>query len=157
MIEEAEIASVEPSLSPAAPIVSGQSDRRSPSRQIFVATSAATSSDAGTPAESDADSNAYARTTLADALAAPRHGLISMPSDEASGTESEPEPPVVSKSATLSVSSREVIRKYFSEAQPISLSRGHPTVAFNREQIEHILKVVADETARPFSKCSIAW
>ena len=31
---------------------------------------------------------------------------------------------------------------------PISLPRGHATVAFNRNQIEHILKVVADETAR---------
>ena len=139
---------MEPSLSSAAPIVSGQSDLRSPPRQIVAATSAATSSDAGTPAESDADSNAYARSTLADALAAPRHRLISMPSDEPSGTELEPEPPVASTLATLSVSRREVIRKCFSEAQPISLPRGHSNVAFNRDQIEHIMKVVADETAR---------
>ena len=137
VIEEAEISSVEPSLSSAAPILSGQSDLRSPSRQIVAATSAATSSDAGTPVESDADSNAYARSTLADASAVPRQRLISLPSDEASGTELEPEPPVASTSATLSVSSREVIRKYFSEAQPRSLPRGHPTVAFNRNQIEH--------------------
>ena len=116
MTEEAEISSVERSLSSAALIVSGQSDLRSPSRQIVAATSAATSSYAGIPAESDADSNAYARSTLAYDLAAPRPRLISLPGDEASGTESEPEPPVASKSATLSVSSREVIHKYFSEA-----------------------------------------
>ena len=71
-----------------------------------------------------------------------------MPSDEASGTDSEPEQPVVSKPATLSISSREIIRKHFAEAQPINLPLGHPTVAFNREQIGHILKVVGDETAR---------
>ena len=147
VIEEAEIYSVEPSLSSAAPKASGQSDLKSPSRQVVAANFATTSSDAVTPVESDADSNAYARSTLTDTLSAPQPRLISLPSDEGSSNDSEPEPPVASKSATLSVTSREVIRKYFSESQPISPPRGHPTVAFNRDQIEHILKVVADETA----------
>ena len=147
VIEEAEISSVEPSITFAVPEASGQSDLESPSRQVAAANIATTSSDAVTPVESDADYNAYARSTLADALSAPQPRLVRLPSDEASGTDSEPEPPAASKSATLYVTSREVIRKYFSESQPISLPRGHPTVAFNRDQIEHILKVVADETA----------
>ena len=148
VIEEAEISSVEPSVISAFPKASGQSDLKSPSRQVVAANFATTSSDAVTPVESDADSNAYARSPLTDALSAPQPRLIRLPSDEASGTDSKPEPPAASKSATLSFTSREVIRKYFSESQPISLPRGHPTVAFNRDQIEHILKVVADETAR---------
>ena len=148
VIEEAEISSVELSITSAVPEASGQSDLKSPSRQVAAANFATTSSDAVTPVESDADSNTYARSTLADALSAPQPRLVRLPSDKASGTDSEPEPPAASKSATLSVTSREVIRKYFSESQPISLPRGHPTVAFNCDQIEHILKVVADETAR---------
>ena len=148
VIEEAEISSVEPSVASTVPEVSGQSDLKSPSRQVSEANFATTNSDAVTPVESDADSNAYARSTLADALTAPQPRLVRLPSDETSGTDSEPERPAASKSATLSVTSREVIRKYFSESQPISLPRGHTTVAFNRDQIEHILKVVADETAR---------
>ena len=148
VIEEAEISSVEPSVASTVPEVSGQSDLKSPSRQVSAANFATTNSDAVTPVESDADSNAYARSTLADALTAPQPRLVRLPSDETSGTDSEPERPAASKSATLSVTSREVIRKYFSESQPISLPRGHPTVAFNRDQIELILKVVADETAR---------
>ena len=148
VIEEAEISSVEPSTTSTVPEASGQSDLKSPSRPVAAANFAATTSDAVTPVDSDADSNAYARSTLAYALTAPQPRLVRLPSDETSGTDSEPERPAASKSATLSATSREVIRKYFSETQPISLPRGHPTVAFNRDQIEHILKVVADETAR---------
>ena len=148
VIEEAEISSVEPSIASTVPEASGQSDLKSPSRPVSAANFAATTSDAVTPVESDADSNAYARSTLADALTAPQPRLVRLPSDKTSGTDSEPERPAASKSATLSSTSREVIRKYFSESQPISLPRGHPNVAFNRDQIEHILKVVADESAR---------
>ena len=97
VVEEAEISSVEPSLSSAALKTSRQSDFKSPSRQVVAVNFAATSSDAGTPVESDADSNAYDRSTLADALSAPQPRLISLPIDEASGTDSEPEPPVASK------------------------------------------------------------
>ena len=152
VIEEPVNSSVEPSLSSAAPIVCGQSDFRSSSIPKKLLRQ---------PPQQQAVMRAHQpKVTLIPMLTlglpwqmlwqqpAPRHRLISMPSDEASGTESEPEPPVASKSATLSVSSREVFRKYFSEAQPIILPRGHPTVAFNRDQTEQILKVVADETAR---------
>ena len=71
VIEEDEISSVEPSVISAAPKASGQSDLKSPSRQVVAANFATTSSDAVTPVESDADSNAYARYTLADACQRP--------------------------------------------------------------------------------------
>ena len=111
VIEEAEISSVEPSIASTVPEASGQFDLKSPSRQVSAANFATISSDAVTPAESDTDFNAYARSTLADALTAPQPRLVKLPSDETSGIDSEPERPAASKSATLSATSREVIRK----------------------------------------------
>ena len=105
VIEEAKIYSVEPSIASTVPEASGQSDLKSPSRPVSAANFAATISDAVTPVESDADSNAYARSTLADALTAPQPRLVRLPSDETSGTDSEPERPAASKSATLSSTS----------------------------------------------------
>ena len=72
VIEEAEISSVETSVISAVPKASGQSDLKSPSRQVVAANFATTSSDAVTPVESDANSKAYAWSTLADALSAPQ-------------------------------------------------------------------------------------
>ena len=47
----------------------------------------------------------------------------------------------------LSAKGRTIIRKYFASATPIRLPVGHPTVAFNQEQMHAILRTVADESA----------
>ena len=47
----------------------------------------------------------------------------------------------------LSAKGRTIIRKYFAAATPIRLPVGHPTVAFNQEQMHAILRTVADESA----------
>ena len=47
----------------------------------------------------------------------------------------------------LSAKGRIIIRKYFTAATPIRLPVGHPTVAFNQEQMHAILRTVADESA----------
>ena len=57
-------------------------------------------------------------------------------------------PTAAIREAPISISSKETLRKCFSETNPISLAQGHPTVAFNQEQMCQILKVFADETAK---------
>ena len=109
-----------------------------------------TQSDSGTevPTLSDHDSTRYARSTLAEALATLMGQNITYDSGE-SDYESTVQVPIAAvREASISVSSREAIRKCFSETNPISLPQGHPTVAFNQEQMCQILKVVADETAK---------
>ena len=48
----------------------------------------------------------------------------------------------------MSNTSRAITNHYFQEAIAIELPRGHPTIALNSEQVQSILRVVADESAR---------
>ena len=96
---------------------------------------------------SDQDSSRYARSTLADALAPPKKQTIAYSSGESDCESSLRHPKDPVRETSISITSREVIRKYFAETSPICLPQGHPTVAFNQDQMCHMLKVVADETA----------
>ena len=100
------------------------------------------------PMLSDHDSTRYARSTLAEALAPPKVQNIPYDSGESDYESTVRVPIATNREAPISISSRETIRKCFSETNPISLPQGHPTVAFNQEQMCQILKVVADETAK---------
>ena len=109
-----------------------------------------TQSDSGTeaPMLSDHDSTRYARSTLAEALAPPKVQNIPYDSGESDYESTVRVPIAAVRETPVSISSRETIRKCFSETNPISLPQGHPTVAFNQEQMCQILKVVADETVK---------
>ena len=48
----------------------------------------------------------------------------------------------------MSNTNRAIINHYFQEASAIELPRGHPTIALNSEQVQSILRVVADESVR---------
>ena len=48
----------------------------------------------------------------------------------------------------LSNTSRAIINHYFEETSPFELPRGHPTIALNSNQMQSILRDVADESAR---------
>ena len=101
------------------------------------------------PPLSDHESTHYARSTLADALTPPKNLATMAYTSGESDCESSiraPRDPV--KETSVSITSREVIRRYFAETNPISLPQGHPTVAFNQDQMCHMLNVVADQTAK---------
>ena len=100
------------------------------------------------PFLSDHDSTRYARSTLAEALAPPKTQYLTCNSDGSDYESTIQAPVAASREAPISISSREIIRKCFAETNPISLPQGHPTVAFNQEQMCQMLKVVADETAK---------
>ena len=100
---------------------------------------------------SDVISFGAARSTLADALS-PTKGPVSGLPDITSGSEAEESVfggiEKDSGDHQLSNTSRAIINHYFQEASTIELPRGHPTIALNSEQVQSILRVVADESAR---------
>ena len=69
-------------------------------------------------------------------------------SDDTSEATAEDPPAQTTGLTALSISSREIIRKYFSETKPIFLPQGHPTIALTPDQIGHILRIVADESVK---------
>ena len=81
-------------------------------------------------------------------MAPPKTQYLTCNSDGSDYESTIQAPVAVSREAPISISSREIIRKCFAETNPISLPQGHPTVAFNQEQMCQMLKVVADETAK---------
>ena len=100
---------------------------------------------------SNATSIETARSTLADALLHHSVAHIS-PTDITSGSDADESTceqnvkgPEVHR---LSNTSRAIINHYFEETSPIELPRGHPTIALNSDQMQSILRVVADESAR---------
>ena len=100
---------------------------------------------------SDVTSFGAARSTLADALS-PTKGPVSGFPDITSGSEAE-ESAFGGKEKhsgvhQLSNTSRAIINHYFQEESAIELPRGHPIIALNSEQVQSILRVVADESAR---------
>ena len=100
------------------------------------------------PANTDLESEHSKRSTLADAIAAPVCNFaprFNEGSDKVSPDE------VIQRSggpAPLSIHSQELIRTYFEKAHSFSLPQGHHTISLNQEQVGHILRIVADETAR---------
>ena len=100
------------------------------------------------PANTDVESEHYKRSTLVDAIAAPVRNFaprFSEGSDHVSPDEA------IQRSggpAPLSIHSQDLIITYFERAHSFSLPQGHPTISLNQEQIGHILRIVADETAR---------
>ena len=56
--------------------------------------------------------------------------------------------PTMSKAPTLRPSGRALIKEFFSNTEPYSFSKGHPTVAFTEDQTSCVLKVNADESVR---------
>ena len=100
---------------------------------------------------SDVTSFGAARSTLADALS-PTKGPVGGFPDITSGSEAE-ESAFGGKEKhsgvhQLSNTSRAIINHYFQEASTFELPRGNPTIALNSEQVQSILRVVADESAR---------
>ena len=100
---------------------------------------------------SNATSLEAARSTLADALLDRSVAHLS-PTDISSGTDADQstcEQNVRGPEAhQLSNTSRAIINHYFEETSPIELPRGHPTIALSFDQMQSILRVVADESAR---------
>ena len=82
------------------------------------------------PLLSDHDSTRYARSTLAEALAPPKAQNITYNNDESDYESTVLVPKAAAREAPISISSREAIRRCFSETNLISLPQGHPTVAF---------------------------
>ena len=102
------------------------------------------SGDAETTGESDLERRPYARSTLADALKGPVRHFSSQPAKNLSN-----ESPLGGKrTSSLTIKSRELIRERLSTSTALRLSPGHPVIALNQEQIETVLRVVADETAK---------
>ena len=96
----------------------------------------------------DLESGHYKRSTLADAIAAPVHNFAPHFSE---GSEHVSPDEAIQRSggpAPHSIHSQELIRTYFEKTHSFSLPQGHPTISLNQEQIGHILRIVADETAR---------
>ena len=112
------------------------------------ATAERTSREPLTAVESDQESSMYARSKLPQALISPiNHDNLDY-SDDTSESNVENCPNEPSGSAALSIINREIIKKYFSETKPIYLPQTHPTIALNQNQIGHILRIVAVESAR---------
>ena len=109
---------------------------------------AKSSSETELPVVSDKESARYARYTIADALAPPPHRITTYTSDESDCESIDKALREEVKQAPISITSREVIRKYFTEASPICLPQGHPTAVFNQNQMCLILKDVVDDRAR---------
>ena len=97
----------------------------------------------------ETDTGSLARSTLAQALYRPAEiQNITCPG----GSSSESVPSEVRKDPgpnPLSATSRVIIKQCFTETNPICLDLGHPVIALNPEQITSILRIVADESARP--------
>ena len=106
------------------------------------------SSEDGRTQPPDQESNRDVRSKLADALAASSHKLSTRPRQVTACSSTDDESSTRARPATLSITSRQLIRRYFSESPTVNLPRGHPILAFNQDQIEQVLKIVADETAK---------
>ena len=87
------------------------------------------------------------RSILADAIAAPVK-IFAPALSESSYVSPEEAIHRTGGPAPLSINSQELIRTYFEKTPSFNLPQGHPTIALNQEQIGHILRIVADETAR---------
>ena len=90
-------------------------------------------------------------STLAEALSLTKGPVGGFP-DITSGSEAEEsafgQKEKLSGDHQLCNTSRAIINHYFQEASTVELPRGHPTIALNSEQVQSILRVVADESAR---------
>ena len=94
--------------------------------------------------DTDRESAGLDGSTIADALLASTQTTHFRVSDTARVTSVDiPEAPT--RTVQLCGSGRALIKEYFEEATPVRLSRGHPTIALNENQVSHMLKVVADE------------
>ena len=98
-----------------------------------------------TEVRTDAESSDFAGSTLAQALNT-RGGVTRAEfTDDSNSVEAtRPKDPSVIPSLT----SRALIKEYFTQNETVSLIQGHPTIAFSEDQISSVLQVVADETAR---------
>ena len=86
------------------------------------------SSEAPTVVGSDLESGFYPRSTLAQAMA-PRKRQDSTDDSDDTSEATEEDPPAEPTGVTaLSISSREILRKFFSETKPVFLRQGHPTI-----------------------------
>ena len=105
-------------------------------------------SDAGEGLGSGVNSEVYARSTIEDALTSPKKLPRGRLGETSSDTSRSSSPVRESGTGPLTSSSRALIKQHFSEASPVFLPRGHPTVAFNEGQVSSILTAVANESAR---------
>ena len=106
------------------------------------------SSDAGEEPGSGVNSEVYARSTMEDALTSPKKHPRGRLGETSSDTSRSSSPVRESGTGPLTSSSRALIKQHFSEASPVFLPRGHPTVAFDEGQVSSILTAVANESAR---------
>ena len=88
-----------------------------------------TSSEAPNAVDSDQESSVHPRSTFAQTMAHTVRRDTSDQSDDSSEITVIDQPREPTGLAALSIGSREIIRKYFSETRPISLPQGHPTFA----------------------------
>ena len=85
---------------------------------------------------------------MEDALTSPKKVPRGRLGETSSDTSRSSSPVRESGTGPLTSSSRALIKQHFSEASPVFLPRGHPTVAFNEGQDSSILTAVANESAR---------
>ena len=108
-------------------------------------------SEAELSVQSGVTSGDQARSTLDDALFLPskttKFDLIG--TSDSNGLESTAvENAKESRVHQMSSSSRTLVNHYFQQASAFNLPKDHPTISLNSEQMQTILRVVADESAR---------
>ena len=96
----------------------------------------------------EAETSSIARSTLANVIYNPASFEKFANSKVSSNVSSAPVTQKTKKLDPLSGTSRAIIKQCFKETTPFFLPVGHPTVAFNEEQMSNILRVIADESAR---------
>ena len=100
-----------------------------------------------TEVRTDPESSDFAGSTLAQALNT-RGGVTRAEFTDDSNSVEATRPKDPSVIPSLRVTSRALIKEYFTQNETVRLIQGHPTIAFSEDQISSVLRVVADETAR---------
>ena len=127
---------------------SSQPDQWSTSSLEEVFHVAQTSGGVESHANSDEETEPYARSTLADALSAPLSHFRAQQCEATDGLSLVEGPVAREGIGPLTIKNRDLVRECFTVTIPIRLPPDHATIALNQEQVSTILKLVANESAR---------
>ena len=96
----------------------------------------------------DTESSRQVGSTLAEALLLPSTTLLPQGESEYSDVSASDKFPIENQIPPLGGRSRALIKEYFAGNEVSNLPKGHPTIVFTEEQINSVVRAVADETAR---------
>ena len=96
----------------------------------------------------DTESSRQVGSTLAEALLLPSTTLFPQGESEYSDVSASDRFPMENQIPPLGGRSRALIKEYFAGNEVSNLPKGHPTIVFTEEQINSVVRAVADETAR---------